>query len=150
MKDGSKALRAAVWAALNGNLTAVFDGSGSPVAVYDGQVTTQNDTLYVLLGSENSVDRSNRTRHVTDNTILLEITHRPEMAIDSRVLDDISEQILEILLPTAQTDGLIAQAGFQFVALRLENGNKLNLTISSTNSIHRKLLTLSCRVSQSN
>lgn len=150
MKDASGALRAAVSQALAGNLTAIFDGSNSPVGVYDGQVTTQNDNLYVLLSSEQKTERRNRTRFVSICNLLLEITHRPEYSIDSRVLDDISTQVTELLLPTPQTDGLVAQTGWQFVAPQVESGNKLNLTISSTNSIHRKLLTLSCRVVQLN
>jgi hypothetical protein len=150
MRDASGAFRTAVWAALDGNLTAVFDGSNSPVSVYDEQVTTDRDSLYVLLSSENSTDESNRTRFVRNVSLLLEITHKPDYSIDSRVLDDISDQILEVLLPTTQTDGLIAQSGWQFVALKVESGNKLNMAISSTSSIHRKLITLTCRVVQLN
>jgi len=150
MKDASGAFRKAVWMALNGNLVSAFDGSNTPVAVYDGQVTTTNDSLYVLMGSERTTNETNRTRFVTRCTMVLEVIHRSEYAVDSRVLDDISQQMMQILLPTPQTSGLVPQDDFQFVALQLESGNKLNLTLSPVSSINRKILTLSCRVVQLN
>lgn len=146
MKDASGALRRAVSEALEGNISY----NASSVAVYDGQVLSDGDNLYILIGSESSSPRPNRARPSFLVTVLIEIIHRAEYAIDSEVLENVSEQALEILIPTVTTNGLVSQADFQFSCLQLENGNKLNLAISTTNSINRKLLTLSCRVSQLN
>jgi hypothetical protein len=150
LKDASAAFRKSVWEALEGNLTAAFDGSNSQVAVYDGQVTSQNDGLYVLLSTEQSNDISNKSENASEISLLLEITHRPDFAIDSRVLDDISNQVMAILKPDVPTNGIAEPSDFQYIGFQVQSGNKLNLTISSTNSIHRKLLTLSCRAYQLN
>lgn len=146
MKDPSGALRRAVAEALEGNISY----NASAVAVYDGQVLSDGDSLYVLLSSENTTDASSKSDFATDISLLLEITHRPEYAIDSEVLEDIFEQVMGILKPDPQTDGISDTSDFQFIGFRLESGNKLNLAISTTNSIHRKLLTLSCRAYQLN
>lgn len=145
-----QAYREGVYASLKGNLIRRFDGSNGAVSVYDGQVTTDNDNIYVLLSTETTNDLSNRTRFVKSVSLLLEIIHRAEYSIESRVLDDIEEQVIDQLTPTPLSTGIVPQTGFQFSVLRVENGNKLNMAISPTSTINRKLLTITCRVAQLN
>ena len=148
MKDGHKPFRTAIWAALNGNLSADFDGSGNNVPVYDENVTDTAPNLYLVLSTQSGTDESNRHSFNTEATQEIQIVHKTGRSVDKRVIDDIANQIFEILWPTPLTDGLVQQAGFQIHTLRKQNDNYLNMQIDSTQTLMRRIITFSARVHQ--
>lgn len=148
MKDAHQALRTAIWAALDGNLTAVFDGSNSEIPIYDELVQDTNSQIYVLLTTQTGIDESNKHRFNTEATQEIQIVHKTGLSVDKRVLDDVAGQIFEILWPTPQSDGLIQQSGFQIHSLRKQSDNYINMAIDSTNTLMRRIITFSARVHQ--
>lgn len=149
MKDPHQIVRKAFWETfVNNQLFALFDGSANDVRVYDEEVNVREDGLYIILSTQGGTDNSTKHCFRTDCTINIDIVNKTELSVDKRIVDDISEQILEAVLPFPGVCNLTTQSGFQFLNLQLENTNYLNLQISPTKSIIRKILTFSVTVQQ--
>lgn len=143
MKDVEKGLRLALHTALNGNVT--YDSISVPFSdeEYKGAAPR-----YVIYSTQTSrpVERNDST-WITRATILLDIIQKTD-AVSKDGLDDIAHAIMEIVMPTTQTIGITAPAGFQYTNLEVSDSRSLNLQLSSNSSITRKLLTFSLDIIQ--
>lgn len=150
MIDPEKALRRAVYQALIAvPIRMTIDGSNSDVLIFDGPVDDALSNAYIILSNQTGNDDSNKNAFVTNATIVLDIYHRGEYHSNKDYLDDIAEQVEAILLPGGPgTNGLIPQSGVKFGRLERRSASYLELTISSTQSVTRKLLTFSTTVYQ--
>lgn len=145
MKDTQKILRHAVFNALNGNLT--YDGNNVPV--YD-EKKPDNVTakFFVLLSTQQEVDENTHDTFITLSTIDLEIIHKTGSGVTKDAIDNVSELLLQILLPTPVTFGIEGNADFQMTDIRRERTVTRVLEISPTESIIRKIITISSRFVQ--
>lgn len=146
--DPDQALRYGVFQALDGNLTLTVDGSGSNVPVWDGKAMQQDAGIYVILGSQTRQDKSTHNGFIWTATFLVDIIYKAESSVSKDVLDDIGGQVENILMPDVHAVGIVAQSGYQFLNLRLQNSDFLDLTISTTKSIIRKLMTFSLTINK--
>lgn len=146
--DPDQALRYGVFQALDGNLTLTVDGSGSNVPVWDGKAMQQDAGIYVILGSQTRQDKSTHNGFIWTSTFTIDIVYKAESSVSKDMLDDIGGQIETILMPDVHAVGIVAQSGYQFLNLRLQNSDFLDLTISTTKSIIRKLMTFSLTINK--
>lgn len=144
MIDPEKIVRHSVFQALNGNLTLTVDGSNSPVKLFSGPVDDEN--VYVIQANETASDDSSKHHFGTRVRFTLDIVSKQPHNSNKSYVDDIGGQIDLILLPTPQTNGLVSMAGVQFGRLKRENVTYLDMAISSTQTIMRKLVTYSVTV----
>lgn len=142
MKDPGKALRQALYEALNGNLVL----QSSDVPVYDTFGSEVNQDNFVAISNINETDNSNKSNFVTEMQVTIDVVTRPESYDGNQDAENIAGQILELLLPTPQAS-LSDTADFQFLNLQRSSSTYLSEQ-TDTGYIYRKLLTLSVTVVQ--
>lgn len=148
MIDPEKAFRRAIYQALNGNLVLTVDGSNSPVALFDGPIDDDGVNLYVILGDQSGAGKDTKSSLASDVSLTLDIICRQSYEANKEFVDDIAEQIDIILRPSSATSGLVGQTGVQFGRLKRSDARYLELSISTTQTIMRKLVTYSTRAYQ--
>jgi hypothetical protein len=144
MTGPEQIVRHSVFQALNGNLTLTVDSSASPVKLFSGPVDDEN--VYVIQSNETASDQSSKHHFGTRVSFTLDIVSKQAHNSNKSYVDDISNQADAILLPTPQTNGLVSMNGVQFGRLKRENVTYLDMAISSTQTIMRKLVTYSVTV----
>jgi hypothetical protein len=138
MVDVNKAVRYAIGAALDGNLT--YDGS--PVPVVDDAVNLQqNTTMYVVLSSQTAVETSSFAKFDHECTLQLDITHKSVYAASKDGVDDLAQQIFTILQPTPTTNGLVSQSGVHFTDLEKATDNYLSFVLNDIGPVVRRIIT---------
>ncbi len=144
MKDFNQPLRKAIYELLNGQLS--FETVEVPV--FDGKVKKgQDSNYYVLIGNTSSVDNSTFNGWSRTMTAIVDIVTKTTDTVTTDIADTIAGQILEMIMPTPQSNGLV-QADFQYVNVNLSNDRYLELQLNPTTIMLRRLLTFSIIVNQ--
>jgi len=137
MVDVNKAVRYAIFQALDGNLT--YDGS--PVPVVDESVTLdQNLTMYVALTTQTAVETSNFAQFEHECTLQIDIAHKTQYAVSKDGVDDVAQQIFDILQPSVTTNGLASQSGVQFTDLSKATDNYLTMVLNNMGPVVRRII----------
>lgn len=137
MIDSMKPLRLGIYAVINGQLT--YDSADVPV--YDEKVFTGSvPALYVLLSTqqENPAGEENDCMFIRDSFIDIEIIRTTRSEVSKDTIDDVSDQIYQLLIPSHQTAGFTV-TGFNISNPRLVSAITRELEISATESILRKI-----------
>ena len=142
MKDVSGPYRAAIFTALNGNLSY----NSVSVPVFSGYAET-TDSLYVILENTSEVGDHNKNKFTTSSTITIEIINYQTRAVSYVALDDVYEQIMELLIPEPFTAGFTI-TGFQ--ALNPEVTSVNHLIEQGLEKCVRKVFRLKTDIVQSN
>ena len=138
-------LRHACGDLLDGNLS--WQGVNVPVS--DEKRRIGDDvTLYVTFGTQTESDDNTSDAFITDSSIEIQILHKTEFEVSKDALDTVSNQILEILMPTASTDGFEVQNLFQITCVRRTNAITRNFSISDSQTIVGKIITITCKIVQ--
>ena len=142
MRDVSKPFRLAVFNCLNGNL--------SGVPVYDEkQKVTGTDTLFVLLSTQQQVpDEDISEAWISRASIDLEVQQKTGSEVSKDAIDDVSNSILELLLPVPWVAGVVTPSGLQFCNAKCDSLISRNLSISETDSVIAKIIRFSVQVIQ--
>lgn len=101
---------------LNGFLTY----NSINVPVYKEDIPEDFNGHYVLLRAEGETDAGNKRSFSSDSVIVVDIVTTFENNVNRSVVDNIDNQILALVLPTAQTNGLSAQSGVQILNVKME------------------------------
>lgn len=142
MKETKKILRIAIKDALDGNITI----GGEAVPIHDEKSDGEN--IYILLSNQQETDDNTSDVFITVSTIDIEVVQQTGYSISKDDIDDITDQMLEILIPTPSTNGLTAPSGFIFHNVRRESSRSLAFEISPTESIIRNITTISTTITQ--
>lgn len=142
MKETKKIIRQAIYDAINGNITI----GSTTIPVSDEK--NDNDNLYILLSSQQEVDDNTSDTFITSSTIDIEVVQQTGYSVSKDDIDDITEQILEIIIPTPMTNGLTAPTGIQIMNVRRESSRSLAMEISATETIIRNITTISATIIQ--
>jgi len=145
MIDVKQPVRKSYYDLLNGAIT--FAGDPVPV-VDDVKKLGDSSTLYVLLSNQSGADSSTFQTFDSDETIVLDIVFKSGARVNKETVDNIAGQIFSLLLPTPGVTGLTSPPGTQINCVRLKDDRYLTLTLNSSNSVVRRLLTLSMHVRQ--
>lgn len=142
MRDVSKPFRLSVFNCLNGNL------SGAPV--YDEkQKVTGTDTLFVLLSTQQQVpDEDISESWISRASIDIEVIQKTGSEVSKDDIDDVSNDILGLLLPSPWVAGVVTPSGFQFTNAKCESIISRNLSLSETESVVQKIIRFSVQVIQ--
>lgn len=143
MKAVDQVYREAIFTALNGNLTY----NSNPVNVYSAEADT-TDKLYVIIGEATNVqDNTNKKKFCTASTVNIEIVHYQEAGTSYKVINDVYDQMMDILIPAPYTAGFIINTDFQ--ACNVEVTSTTDLYELSTEKIIRKVIRLRTEIFQS-
>jgi hypothetical protein len=146
MKDTMKPFRKAIYDRLKNNVVY----KSTAVAIYDEKVFTgETPIVYILFGTqrEQNVDDTDCAWE-TRSSIDILIISRTQSETSKDVLDDISNNILDLLLNLPGSDNLAAQTGFKIIYLKRESAVCGLLQISPTETILQKQLTLTATIIQ--
>ena len=142
MIDTSASIRAIYLAKLNGFLT--YDGTNVPV--YGNIPFKTPPKRYVIISAITEGANNNNQVFMNEVIVTLDIFAEQYMTNDNAVVDNISSQILNILIPnTAVTD--IGDASFSVYPTARTSSRYLPL-MSGQNFVARKIITISNLVNQ--
>lgn len=145
MRDTMMVLRHAIADLLDGNLS--WQGVNVPVS--DEKRRLGDDAvMYVTFGTQQETPDNTSDAFITDSTIDIEIIHKTEFEVSKDGLDTVANQILEILLPTPQTDGFMVQNLFQITCVQRQSSITRNFSITDSKSVVAKIITISCKIVQ--
>jgi hypothetical protein len=138
MREVAKAVKQAVVALLDGNLTY----NSVDVPVFDGKVEGA-PKIYVLIAISGESIVSNKSRTVSEGSILLSINNIRHATAQSEVLEEVSDQIKQALDGTVEVEDPLHMTFFRFDSVAGE-------TVDMGNSMirHMKNLTYRFRITQ--
>jgi hypothetical protein len=138
LKDTKKILRAAIYTALNGNITY----NSTAVPTYDEKTSVTNTAnVFILLSGQQETDvENNDSVFITRSAIDIDIWQKTGSEVSKDGIDTVYESMMEILIPTPQTVGLTIPSGFQFQNATRESATTGSVELSPTESV------LVCRV----
>lgn len=142
MKDCSNSVRTIYVNALNGNIS--YNGKDVPVYGQDPFRTLPQN--YIIISS--ITEQANNTNHTFQNIVSVDIDIYSEQyrVNDLSVVDDISSQILNILIPDTAIDGF---SDSNFVVYPMSRTNSLYLPLyKGDNYVARKIITINNLVNQ--
>lgn len=133
------AIRNAYYQALNGNIS--YNGVNIPLT---DSITNQgqNDAVYIVMTNQTSVyDKSGGFQMLAwESTINLMIVSQQAFSVSKDILDAVSEQIENIIIPSATTNGLVQQSGWQINNVLLRTVEFKEFVLGPTTSIIPKIL----------
>lgn len=145
MIDVKQPLRKAYYDLLNGTLV----NGGNPVPISDDvKKLSDSSTVYVILSNQSGTDSSTFQTFDSDETIVLDIVFKSGARVNKDVVDGIAGQIVSAVLPVPGYNGLITDPGIQVNCVRKTDDRYLTLSLNSSNSVTRRLITFSQHVRQ--
>lgn len=136
MRDWTKPLRKAYYTTL---VNQVFIES-APVAVWQEKLPEDEPAgLYIVIGDTIGNNISPMDRFVGDVLVNIEVIAMGQSEIGDYV-DDMTDQVKQLILPTRTTSGLTPQAGFQFSSVRWDNDNDIPVLQTPSGYIKRKII----------
>lgn len=146
MNDSGRALRKGVFTALD---EAVTYGANA-VPVFDQKVeTVVLNKPYILIANTSDADKSSKQKFVVETNLDIEIYQLRKSTAKSEVLDNISDQILQIILPAPGIAGFTMDTPFHVTNCKLVSGNLNGLTeIRPGEFLHGKRITIKNRITQ--
>lgn len=147
MKDTQYPLRLAVNSVLAGNIII----EGQTINLYDEKKKAgDSDNLYIIFGTQQSTKASRQFDQswFTDEKIDLEIFHKTGFEVTKDLIDEVSNRVYELLMPTRAADALPVQDNMQIQNFQLEQALTRAVQISPTETVVSKIMTFSCQVIQ--
>jgi hypothetical protein len=147
MRDTQKVLRKAIYDALNG--TVLYDSAVVPVFDEKRSITSTAN-LYILLSTQTETASDTSDAFMTISTIDIEVCHKTGSEVSKDTMDDVANEVLEILFPTAWSVGINNGSLMQIANLRRDRTVTRVIELSSTESVLRKIITLSATIVEQN
>jgi hypothetical protein len=142
MLDCSNNLRTAYLNILNGNIT--YNGKDVPVYGNDSFETTPQN--YVIITDIVETADNNNQNFTTNSVVSIDIFSEQYLKRDNSIVDNISNQILNILMPTTKLQD-IGDTYFQIFPIERSSSTYLTLN-EGNNYIVRKIITINNLVNQ--
>lgn len=142
MLDCSNNVRSIYVTTLNGHITY----NGKNVPVYGQTPFGTTPQYYVIIGDINEV--ANNTNHTFQNQVdvVVDIFAEQYRVYDNSVVDNITSQILNLLIPTPNVNGF-SDANF-FVYPTSRTSSRYLPLVNGDNFVARKIITISNLVNQ--
>lgn len=121
MRDVGTPVRKAIYDALNGNILI----EGAPVPFVDeklDRLITETDT-WVLLNSQDEVQQNVKSHWATEVTVTLLVVNKRQATITKTIIEDVTNQILQILQPTKTVSGITLPAPFMLSYLNTQTAD---------------------------
>lgn len=142
MLDCANSVRSIYVTALNGNISY----NGKNVPVYGQTPFGTTPQYYVIISDINEV--ANNTNHTFQNQVdvIVDIFAEQYRVYDNSVVDSITSQILNLLIPTPNVNGF-SDANF-FVYPTSRTSSRYLPLVNGDNFVARKIITISNLVNQ--
>ena len=141
MKDVKKLLRMAYYSLLNGNLTA----GAYTIKVSEGvALVNDSNAIYVLLVSGKGVSQNTQQSWMMEEEMRIDIIGRGSR-FSMATIDDIGNQVLSLVLPTPQTNGL---GNSQIINCRVTDDRNLPLHPDGAVNVVRRMITFTQLIAQ--
>jgi hypothetical protein len=146
MKDTMRPYRKAIYDVLNGNVIY----HSVPVNIYDEKVFTGDaPDIYILMGNQRETDITEADcAWTTLSSIDIMIIAKSGSEVSKDVVDDISNEILELLLNLPGGNNLGVQSGFQIMMLKRDISVSGFFQITPTQSEIQKIITMTATIIQ--
>jgi hypothetical protein len=133
-------IRKAVYECLNGN---VLDLEGNVLNVYDDEQKLGDFfSTYILLEQQSGTPTDeNQTIFASHEDILVSVVKKNPGRVSKYQVDFIANQILSLVFPTIQQNGLPIQSGVQILDLRLGQDQYQTFTLEQGDAVIRRMLT---------
>ena len=138
-------LRHACGDLLDGNLS--WQGVNVPVSDEKRRLN-DNVNFFVTFGTQQESEDNTSDAFCTDSQIDIDIMQKTGFEISKDGIDTVSNQILEILMPTPQTDGFFTYNNVQILCVRRASAITRNYSITDSESIVSKIITITCKIVQ--
>lgn len=145
MIDVKKPVRKAYYELLNGALS--YGSANVPVSD-DVKKLADTTAVYVILSNQTGADAGTMQSFDSDENIVLDIVYKGSSRVNKEIVDDVASQILNLVLPRPGEDGLPQQMGVQINCVRVSGDEYLTMSLNSSNSVVRRLLTFKQHVRQ--
>lgn len=142
MLDCANSVRTLYITALNGNITY----NGKSVPVYGQTPFGTTPQYYIIIGDINEV--ANNTNHTFQNQVevVVDIFAEQYRVYDNSVVDNITSQVLNLLIPSTNVNGF-DDANFEVFPTSRTSSRYLPV-INGDNFVARKIITISNLVNQ--
>jgi hypothetical protein len=145
MIDFKLLLRKAYFQALSGQVTY----NANQVKFYsDVAELGSNDLVYVLMTNNSSSDRNTQQYFSSEEDFTLEVIFVAKTFANKSVVDGIANQILQIVLPNPQQNGLSQQPGISIINCYKSSDDYQTFQLVGGSSVVRRLITFSQQVTQ--
>lgn len=138
MRDAGTQLRRGYEQAINTNITV----GGNDIPVYYGKVPSNvSANFFILIQEISNNPRKNMSISLTDTRIAIDIIKRVDADVSMEQVEDASDQILQIVKPTARTHGISIAAPSILIGVALvhnddnrpqQQANPLNYIVSKS------------------
>lgn len=146
MIDVKLPLRKAYYALLNGNI--IYNAVAIPISSDIKKLSDNAAQAYIIMTGQTSTDNTNLAAFGSNEQIILDIVCKAQTRVNKETIDSIANQILTLVIPTPQTNGLPAQAGISIQCVILSSDRYLDLVINQGSTVNRRILTFSQKVTQ--
>ena len=128
--------------------TALTYGGNLVPVVDDMKNLGDASNPYVLLSNQAGADASTFQTFDSTETIVLDIVNKAGSRTNKEVVDNVAGQILPLVIPAPGTNGLNPVPSVQINCVQLHADSYLTLSLNSSNSVIRRLLTFRMRARQ--
>lgn len=137
MKDPIKFIKAAYFAALDGQITY----NGSTIPVYDEEADETGGDYYIIISTITDSYFANKHSFINEVNILIDVVSQNNWRVDlvKQIVDAISEKILNVILPSVSTTGLSDNADFQILDVTKESSQHVPIIDTGTKKIVRRI-----------
>lgn len=130
-------------------ITGQITHEAAAVPVFDEKKKAGSTvSLYILLSTQQETDNSTSDAFITTSSIDIEIVHRSEFEVTKDDIDDIANQLLELVMPTPDTNALPVQNLFQILNLKRTSTITRQFQITDTETTVAKIITLTADIVQ--
>jgi hypothetical protein len=146
LRDTHYPLRRAINTVLSGNITY----NGQPVKLYDEKrKVADTDNVYIIFSTQQTaISQPIDESWITDELITLEILQKTGFEVTKDFIDDLSDQVYRLLMPTRLNDALPDPTLMQIQLFELDSAISRSVEISETQTIISKIVTFSCKIVQ--
>lgn len=145
MRDPGFYIRKAYKNALTGNVT----NKGSAVPVVDEKLhENMRDDIYIMFSTQSEEDKPNKSYFASVVNLAVLIVNRKESAVQKSVVEDVSNQILQIIIPTITTHGLTIDSPFKISFVKRDSTNTGGAKLDDGDFIIVKQINFRNRITQ--
>lgn len=150
MHDLDKLYRLSIFNCLSGITVTGITSGATPISVYDEvkKIDSTDSLFIVLLGQKSTPNPIADGLWGRLSTIEISITHKTGVSVTKDLIDNVAEEVMKKLFPTALTFGPTEPQGFQYCNPMYESGFITPIQISSTESVMAKILAVSTTIIQ--
>jgi hypothetical protein len=137
MKDSIKFIKSAYYTALDGAITY----NGSTIPVYDEEADETGGDYYIVISTIVDADLPNKGKFMNEVEVLIDVVSQNNWRVDlvKQIVDSITAKVLNVIIPSISTTGLVDNSDFQIVDVRKGSSQHVPILDTGTKKIVRRL-----------